>query len=110
GNDFLYAFNILAGEGFKPEVSYIESTRTDTYDSFDEAYEGFSRMTLDAFADKESDEAKTALERLASWTQEHLIENPEAGTPDRKGLAQKNLRLDYDRVVTWAFIAWDTQR
>lgn len=110
GNDFLYAFNILANEGLKPEVSYIESARTDTFDNFDEAYEGFSRMVLDAFADKESSEANSALQRLHSWTQKHLIENSDAGIPDRKGLPQKSLRLDYDRVVTWAFIAWNTQR
>ena len=110
GNDFLYAFNILAGEGILPEVSYIESTRTDTFDSIDDAYEDFSRMTLDAMADKESPEARSALERLRAWTDEHVVANPEAGVPDKKGLPQKKLKLDYQRIVTWAFLAWDARR
>ena len=38
GRDYLYAFNILANEGLRPEVSYIDSERTDTFDSLDDAY------------------------------------------------------------------------
>lgn len=109
GNDFLYAFNILVNEGIMPEVSYIESTRTDTFDSLDEAYEDLSRMTLDALSDKESPEAVQALERLSAWVEAHVVVNPNAGQLDRKGLAQKEFRLDRDRIVTWAFLAWNAQ-
>ena len=38
GRDYLYAFAILAEEGLKPEVSYIESARPDTFDTPEEAY------------------------------------------------------------------------
>ncbi|MFR5091974.1 MAG: hypothetical protein ACLTDR_08140 [Adlercreutzia equolifaciens] len=31
GRDYLYAFNILASEGVKAEVRYIDSTRDDTF-------------------------------------------------------------------------------
>ena len=110
GNDFLYAFNILVNEGIMPEVCYIKSTRSDTFDSVQEAYEDFSRMALDAMADKDSPEAAAALERLRAWTEEHLIDNPDAGSLDRKGSPQKKLKLDYERIVTWAFLAWDTAR
>lgn len=109
GNDFLYAFNILVNEGIMPEVAYIKSTRTDTFDSVEEAYEDFSRMTLDALADKESPEAAAALKRLREWTDEHLIANPDAGAPDKKGVPQKDFKLDYQRVVRWAFLAWDAR-
>lgn len=109
GNDFLYAFNILVGEGIMPEVAYIKSTRSDTFDSVDEAYDDFSRMTLDAMADKESPEAAAALDRLRTWTDEHLVANPDAGNPDKKGLPQKAFKLDYPRIVTWAFLAWDAR-
>lgn len=109
GNDFLYAFNILVGEGIMPEVAYIKSTRSDTFDSVDEAYDDFSRMTLDAMADKESPEAAAALDRLRTWTDAHLVANPDAGKPDKKGLPQKAFKLDYPRIVTWAFLAWDAR-
>lgn len=109
GNDFLYAFNILVGEGIMPEVAYIKSTRSDTFDSVDEAYDDFSRMTLDAMADKESPEAAAALDRLRTWTDAHLVANPDAGNPDKKGLPQKAFKLDYPRIVTWAFLAWDAR-
>ena len=110
GNDFLYAFNILVGEGIMPEVSYIKSTRTDTFESFDDAYDGFSRMVLDAVTDKESPETSAALDRLRTWTEQHLVANPEAGEPDKKGVPQKPFKLDCTRIVTWAFLAWDTAR
>ncbi|WP_139653501.1 class I SAM-dependent methyltransferase [Raoultibacter phocaeensis] len=109
GNDFLYAFNILATASILPEVSYIQSTRTDTFDSVDDAYEDLSRMVLDAMADKESPEAHAALSRLRDWTHEHVIANPDAGAPDKKGLPQKKFTLDYKRIVTWAFLAWDAK-
>lgn len=110
GNDYLYAFAILANEGIKPEVAYIESTRSDTFDSPSEAYEGFARMVRDAFVDKESPEAASALERLSAWVDQHVVANPDAGEPDCKGVPQKAFALDYPRIVTWAFIAWDTRR
>ena len=39
GRDYLYAFNILAAEGIRAEVRYIDSTRDDTFASPEDAYE-----------------------------------------------------------------------
>ena len=44
GRDYLYAFNILANEGLSPEISYIKSTRDDTFETWDDAWESFTRM------------------------------------------------------------------
>lgn len=108
GRDYLYAFNILANEGLRPEVAYIDSARTDTFDSLDDAFGVFARMVEDATAAFVSAEDRTAaLERLRPWLEENLVENERAGQPDKKGLPEKLLRLREPRVVTWAFIAWN---
>lgn len=108
GRDYLYAFAILAEEGLKPEVSYIESTRPDTFDTPEEAYETFSRMVDDAAgALVSAAERDAALARLRPWLADNLVENPRAGRPDRKGEPEKRLALREPRKITWAFIAWD---
>ena len=108
GRDYLYAFNILANEGLRPEVAYIDSARTDTFDSLDDAFGVFARMVEDATAAFVCDEDRAAaLERLRPWLEENLVDNERAGQPDKKGLPEKLLRLREPRVVTWAFIAWD---
>lgn len=107
GRDYLYAFNILANEGLRPEVTYIDSERTDTFDSLDDAFGVFARMVEDATAAFVSAEDRAAaLERLRPWLEENLVENERAGQPGKKGLPEKPLRLREPRVVTWAFIAW----
>ena len=98
GRDYLYAFNILANEGLRPEVAYIDSTRTDTFDSTDDAYGVFTRMVNDATA---------AFVRLRAWLADNLVANERAGRPDKKGIPEKALRLREPRVVTWAFLAWN---
>ncbi|MDR0514122.1 MAG: methyltransferase domain-containing protein [Coriobacteriaceae bacterium] len=109
GNDYQYAVNILINKGFLPEVSYIESTRDDTFESFEEAYRIYWHMIEDAGATVE-DEARTPLEeRLSGWLKDHLVTNRQVGKPDRKGVPQKPLRLDEPRRVTWAFIAWNLE-
>lgn len=108
GRDYLYAFNILANEGLRPEVAHIDSARTDTFDSLDDAFGVFACMVEDATAAFVNDEDRAAaLERLRPWLEENLVENERAGQPDKKGLPEKLLRLREPRVVTWAFIAWD---
>lgn len=108
GHDYLYAFNILANEGFKPELSYIESAREDTFDSYEDAYEAFARMVNDAATGLVDDDAReNALERLRAWTKDNLVENGLSGQPDKKGVAQGRLRLRQPRTVTWAFLAWN---
>ena len=108
GRDYLYAFNILANEGLRPEVAYIDSTRTDTFDSSDEAYDAFARMANDATAALVGEkERAAALVRLRAWLADNLVANERAGRPDKKGVPEKALRLREPRVVTWAFLAWN---
>lgn len=108
GHDYLYAFNILANEGMRPELTYIDSLRKDTFDSRVEAYEALSRMvdkalTTTASADKRED----AFARLRVWVDAQVVDNEDAGELDKKGIPEKRLRLREPRKVTWAFIAWD---
>ena len=107
GRDYLYAFNILANEGLRPEVSYIDSTRTDTFDSVEEARESLGRMVVDAAAFASEADRARALERLDDWLGDNLAANEHAGAPDERGVPEKRLRLREPRVVTWAFIAWN---
>lgn len=107
GRDYLYAFNILAAEGFKPEVSYITSTRDSTYGSLDDAFENLSSMITDAGDLVPQAEQDAALERLRTWLDDNLVENPQAGALDSHGEVQKRLRLRNHREVTWAFLAWN---
>ncbi len=108
GNDHLYAFNILANEGLRPEVSYIDSVRVDTFDGAEEAFDVFRRMIEDAVGTSvPSGERKKALVRLRGWLADNLVENECAGLPDKKGVAEKRLRLREPRIVTWAFLGWD---
>ena len=108
GRDYLYAFMILANRGIRPEVAYITSARTDTYDSFDEAYQELARMVDSASGTMvPADEREAALEQLRTWLDGNLEDNPDAGKADQDDQPQKRLRLREPRVVTWAFIAWD---
>lgn len=108
GRDYLYAFNILANEGILPEVSYIVSSRTDTFDTFDEAYATFERMAQEASEGLlQKAEFTAALQRLHVWLEDNLVDNERMGQIDKKGLPEKQLRLKEPRDVTWAFIAWN---
>lgn len=108
GRDYLYAFTILVDEGLKPEIAYIESSRADTFDTFKEAYDTFSRMVNDAVGALVSPpDRDAALARLRTWLEENLVENARAGELDKKGEPEKRLALREPRKVTWAFIAWD---
>lgn len=98
GNDFLYAFNILAGLGFHPEVAYIPSSRREIFATFDEALSGFSTMVRDAAQGcAAEDELAEIPARLAPWLEDHL-------EADEEGL-----HLSPPREITWAFLAWSPQ-
>ena len=91
-----------------PEVSYIESTRSDSFDSANDAYQELARMVEDstgAFVPEAS--RRAALERLRDWLDANLVENERAGEADAKGKTAKRLRLREPRSVTWAFISWN---
>lgn len=107
GYHFQYAFNILVNEGIRPEVSYIESIRKDSFDSADEALREYARM-LDEVAKGLSDtEQAAAHKRLQSWLKSHLVDNSEFGKTDEDGTVQKRFCFDIPRTIRWAFIAWN---
>lgn len=104
--DWLYVVNVLAARGIRPCVDYIDSVRKDTFADEKDAFETLARMVDDATrGDVEA--ARDARARLASWLPEHLVENEDAGKPDRKGVPEGRLRLDRPRTIGWAFISWD---
>ena len=83
GRDYLYAFNILAAEGIRAEVRYIDSTRDDTFASPEDAYEKLAAMIDDSSAVRASDaEREQSRANLREWLAE-------------------------PRTVTWAFLAWN---
>ena len=107
--DYIYAFGMLAQAGFEPEVRYIHSSRKDSFESKDDAFGDFSQM-IDIGAPTLSEvERLQAQANLREWLAEHLVDNPEAGMPDKKGYPQGPLTLDYQRIVPWAFISWNTK-
>lgn len=107
--DYLYAFGILAQRGFEPTVDYIHSTRKDTFDSHAEALADFSRMIDRCGLALDEAERQAAYDRLSLWLEDHIVDNPDAGKPDKKGIPEGTLCLDVLRVVSWAFISWNTR-
>ena len=103
GRDYLYAFNILAQLGLKPSISYIESEKDDTFDSYEEALEALTRMVNDVTTPLPQIERDAALERLREWLTSDLEPNTDP-SPDAK-----KLRLSQPRRITWAFISWNTK-
>ena len=92
GRDYLYAFNILANEGIKAEVRYIDSTRDDTFATPEDAYEKLAAMIDDSAAVRASDEEREqARANLREWLAANLVPNETAGAPDRKGVAPTRL-------------------
>lgn len=104
--DYLYVVNILASHGIKPQLSYIQSSRKDTFDDEQEAFETFGRMVDDATRGDERSRQE-ARRNLEGWLPKHLVANENAGKPDRKGIPEGPLRLDRPRMVDWAFVSWD---
>ena len=86
GRDHLYAFNILANEGLRPEVSYIDSERTDTFDSLDDAYDAFARMADDAVGATVGAEerARRSVACAAGWKRTSCRTSA-PGSPTRRG-------------------------
>ena len=107
--DYLYAFGILAQRGFEPSVDYIYSTRKDTFDSHAEALADFARMIDRCGTPLTDAERAAARDRLSTWLERHIVENPDAGKPDKKGVPEGLLCLDVLRVVSWAFISWNAR-
>lgn len=104
--DYLYVVNILAANGIKPQLAYIESSRKDTFEDEQDAYRTFARMVDDATRGNEPARIE-ALGGLSEWLGAHLVENENAGRLDRKGIPEGPLRLDRPRKISWAFVSWD---
>ena len=109
GRDFWYATNILMQLGALPEVRYIESTRYDTYESPQAAWENLQLMLEAALkANTDHDEAE-AQARLKVWFDTNLVENaPVEDASEKEGLTTYTFKEP--RTVTWAFISWNTER
>ena len=98
GRDFLYAFNILATHGLKPEVAYINSVRMDYFETFDEALLSLSDILTQALVGLATDGELAAIpSRLRPWLEANLI------------LDENGYHLAEDRKVIWAFLAWTPQ-
>lgn len=109
GRDYLYAFGMLAQAHFEPEVRFIHSARKDSFASPEDAFGDFSQMVEIGAPNLSEAERAQALANLREWLDAHLIDNPEAGLPDKKGYAQGPLTLDVARIVPWAFISWNSK-
>ena len=107
--DYIYAFGLLAQAGFEPEVRYIHSSRKDSFESEGDAFGDFSQMIDIGAPNLSETERLQAQANLREWLAEHLVDNPEAGMPDKKGYPQGPLTLDYQRIVPWAFISWNAK-
>lgn len=109
GRDYLYAFNILPGEGIRAEVRYIDSTRDDTFATPEDAYEKLAAMIDDSSAVRASDaEREQSRANLREWLAANLVPNESAGEPDRQGRRPNSLGVSPSpRTVTWAFLAWN---
>lgn len=96
GRDFLYAFNILAQMGARPEVAYIPNTRIERFETFDEAHEKLTAVAIEAARGNATSEQVARIpERLRAWLEQTLV--PVDGM----------LQLAQPRNVVWAFIAWE---
>lgn len=110
GTAYEYAFLILASMGRLPEISYIESRKPNVFADEEDAIAAIERMVEDAARDLDCESDATGyLAKVPSWTRAHLVANPEAGQPDRKGKPQGAVMLDTPRKVTWAYIAWNVE-
>lgn len=96
--DYQYALNILINAGYMPSLSYLTSTRTDSFESLDDAASKY-RASLGNLTEEQA-----AL--LAQWLRNELVANEQAGKPDGHGGTQKKLRLAHPRQFRWALISW----
>lgn len=107
--EHMYALNILAQEGIRAQLSYIQSPRLDSYESKEDAYEHLTRMIDGALFDATTDEREDAYQKLNVWLDSNLVPNANAGKLDKFAKPQKAFSLKHPRIITWAFIAWDKE-
>ncbi|NHM15967.1 methyltransferase domain-containing protein [Eggerthellaceae bacterium zg-887] len=108
-HDCVFAYALLVGEGFYPQVSYIESERCDTFATREDAVAAFEAMVERALTRPLSpQERRQAAERVRAWADENVVENDEAGRPVGRGQVQGAFRLREPRIVRWAYLTWET--
>lgn len=119
GFDYLYAYLVLSEMGYVPEVRLIRSYRTKSYQDEEEAAADLTAMVRKFAAAPGADgmgaplpesRIEDALARLRPWLTEQLVPNPHAGEDDGHGSVEGALQLRNPRVITWAFLSWDTAR
>ena len=100
GWDFVYAFNILVAAGIAPEISYIASTRYETFANSDDALATLSDIARNAVLGYATDNEIAQIEpRLRAWLADNLV-------PSAKDPSQLELRCP--RASVWAFLSWST--
>lgn len=110
GSDFQYAWNILFNAGYAPTAAYIDSLRTDTYESREEARADFDRMLTDVIDPRRTDELARARKKLDSWLDDELVPNEHAGRINEKGRAEGRLKIAHPRLIRWGFLSWTPER
>ncbi|MBQ9021684.1 MAG: methyltransferase domain-containing protein [Eggerthellaceae bacterium] len=106
GRDYQYAWNILTNKGYHVDCSFIYSTRKDTFESAEAAYDDFKRMIDDVDHLYPASKIEQAYTLLQQWLEKELVDNEEAGHMDEKGYPQGALRLREARVIPWAYLEW----
>ncbi len=108
-HECVFAYALLVGEGFYPQVSYIESERRDTFATREDAVAAFDAMVERASTRPLSpQERRGAAEKVRAWADENVVENDEAGQPAGRGQVQGAFRLREPRIVRWAYLMWET--
>lgn len=118
--DSIYALAILQGEGFDPELTYIDTLREDVFESFEAALAKHVKMACfalevaarrDTTANEATSNAATGItansisedelgKRVESWLEQNLV----TSTDDR---GKEVLTLSNPRHVSWAFVSWN---
>lgn len=95
--DFVYAIAILSARGYTPELTYIQTQRSDIFATFDEAFDKYASMVTSVLRENTA-KRRDALKRLIAWLESNLVEQ------------QGHLTLAHPREVPWAFISWNVNR
>jgi len=90
--NWVYCLNILIQQNIFPQIRYILSTKTDTFIDKSDAVQ----KTIEVLGKLST----VQLKKLELFLDQHLLP-----TTDEEG--KLIVKLDYDRVVKWAFISWD---
>lgn len=102
--DDVYILAILNSMGFLPEIAYIQTSRNDVFDSFEEAldrYTQMAKMALDAAGSSENESAiSTIRKELSEWMRENLESCGNSQNPNAVQFATP-------RKSSWAFISWN---